>query len=181
MKASYELTPDDLVAFTLFHHSHSPAARRQRNGCLLGVVLVMLLLPALVLLTTEKPLLEAARNIWPLLLGPILFLGFVIPYIKWRTANLSQRLLREGRNAGFYGECSIALDADGIRETKETGDTIRKWTAVEKFIVTESYLFVYTSGIEAFVVPLRAFATSDESAAFQQYITSRSGVDAEIV
>lgn len=176
MKASYDLTADDLAAFSLFHQSHSPVVRRQRTGCLSVGVLILLLLPGLVLIGTEKPLLHAAKDIWPLFAGPVLFLIFVIPYIKWRTANLSQRLLREGRNAGFYGQCTLSLEDDGIRETKESGDTIRKWSAVEKVVVTADYLFVYTSGIEAFVVPLHAFSSSDEVNSFHQYIATQSGV-----
>ena len=179
MKASYELTPDDLAAFTVFYNSTSPVARRQRTGCLTAAVLLMLALPTLVLATTDKPIAETAKNIWPLLVGPVLFVIFIIPYLKWRTANLSQRLLREGTNAGFYGQCTLSLDDNGLTETKESGDTIRKWAAVERFVATQDHLFVYTSGIEAFVIPTRAFQTSDECLEFQGAISERSGVPVE--
>ena len=177
MKASYELTADDLMAFVQFHLAQSPNARRQRIGCSLIAFVVMLLLPGLILLTSEKPFLQTARDIWPLLLGPLLFLTFVFPYIKWRTGNLSKRMLSEGSNAGFYGECSLSLDADGIRESKTSGDTVRKWSAVEKIIVTQEYIFIYTSGIEAFVVPRRAFSSSTDFNAFVQHVADQSSVD----
>ena len=179
MKASYELTADDLVAFTLFHNSTSPVVRQQRTGCLIGAVLLLLALPTLLLTTSDKPIAETAKNIWPLLAGPALFVIFIFPYLKWRTASLSQRLLREGTNAGFYGQCTLSLDDNGLTETKESGDSIRKWAAVERFVATQDHLFVYTSGIEAFVIPTRAFQTSQECLEFQRGISERSGVSVE--
>jgi len=89
---------------------------------------------------------------------------------------MSQRLLREGTNAGFYGVCTLLLDENGLTESKESGDTIRKWSAVEKIAVTQKHLFVYTSGIEAFVVPTSAFANADECKEFQQFMSQQSGV-----
>lgn len=130
MNVSYELTVDDLVAFAQFHHAQSPTARRQRIGCLLIAFVVMLVLPGLVLLTSEKPFLQTARDIWPLLLGPLLFLALVLPVIRWRTGILSKRMLSEGSNAGFYGQCSLSLDADGIRKTRHLATpfaTGRRW------------------------------------------------------
>ena len=177
MKVSYELTADDLVAFAQFHHAHSPTACKQRTGCLLIAFVAMLFLPALILLTSEKPLLQTACDIWPLFLGPLLFLIFAIPYIKWRTANLSKRMLNEGHNAGFYGDCSISLDDEGICETKTSGDTIRKWSAVERIVISPDHLFVYTSGVEAFVVPRRAFAAESDFNTFVQHVAEQSHVE----
>lgn len=116
MKASYELTADDLAAFTLFHNATSPVVRRQRTGCLTVAVLIMAALPTLILATSEKPIIETAKDIWPLLAGPALFVIFIIPYLKWRTGNLSQRMAREGTNAGFYGLCTVSLDDNGLAE-----------------------------------------------------------------
>jgi hypothetical protein len=180
MKVSYELTADDLTAFTLFHNATSPFARRQRTGCLSVCILIMLALPTLILARSEKPIIETAKDIWPLLAGPVLFVIFIIPYLKWRTTNLTQRLLRERNNAGFYGRCTLSLDDNGITESKDSGDTTRKWSAVDRFIATHEHLFVYTAGIEAFVIPTCAFQTPDECLAFQQFISERSGVTIEV-
>jgi hypothetical protein len=73
----------------------------------------------------------------------------------------------------------LSLDDNGLAESKDSGDTIRKWSSVERFVTTRHYLFVYTSGIEAFVIPTRAFQTPDECVEFQQIIAERSGVTVE--
>jgi len=182
MSANYNLTADDLSAFIQFHNAQSLAVRKYRAGCLFGGFFATMLLPGLILLTTEKPVLETARAIRPLLMGAVIYLILMFvarPYVKWRTGHLSRRMLSEGKNSGFYGDCSITLDEDGIRETKSSGETMRKWPSVEKIVVASEYLFIYTSGIEAFVVPRRAFALDAEFNAFAEYAVNHSGVDAQ--
>ena len=181
MKASYNLSSNDLVAFVQFHSAQSPTVRRQRYGCLVIAFLVMLLFPTFILLTNDMPLLETAQNIWPLLLSPPLFLLVVIPYIKWRSRNLSKRMLEEGRNLGFYGDCTLSLETDGIHESKSSGETVRNWSSVEKIVVAPKHLFIYTSGIEAFVVPRRAFTSDVDFNSYIQQIADQSNVDLQNV
>ena len=181
MQISYELTPQDLVAFSRYHSFASPTARRQRSGCLIAIVALMLGLPAFILATSNKPLVQTARDIWPLLAGPVFFVIVMIPYIKWRTASMSSRLVNEGRNAGFYGACTLALGEAGIKEEKESGESTRRWPAVERIVVTPDYVFVYTAGIEAFVIPVRVFRDSDEASAFQQLLADNSGVTPQVL
>ena len=100
MKADFELTPDDLVAFTRNHNLRSPTIQKQRYGCLIGALALLLALPGLILLTTDDPVLETAKAIWPLLLGPVLFVLFIIPYSRWSLAAITKRMLAEGRNSG---------------------------------------------------------------------------------
>ncbi|MCA9188305.1 MAG: YcxB family protein [Pirellulaceae bacterium] len=179
MKATYELTRDDLVAFIEFHQRTSPAARRQKIGCLVVAFCALMVLPAGILLTTDKPVLETATDICPLLLGPILFGIFAIPYIRWRTRQMSNRLLSEGQNKEFYGKCELEAGDAALTETRPSGSTTRNWTSVERIVIMPSHLFVYTSGIEAYVVPRRAFSTESEFNAFVDVLTERSAVEVQ--
>ena len=177
MKASYKLTRDDLAAFIEYHERSSPATRRQKIGCLAVAFCALMVLPCGILLTTDKPALETAMDIWPLLVDPILFPILAIPYIRWRTRQMTNRLLSEGQNKEFYGECALEADDDALTETRPSGSTIRNWTSVERVVTTASHLFVYTSGIEAYVVPRRAFSTESEFNEFIDAIAKRSGVE----
>ena len=177
MKATYDLTRDDLAAFIEYHQGSSPAARRQKIGCLAVAFCAMMILPIGILLTTDKPVFETAMNIWPLLVGPLLFALLAVPYIRWQTRKMSTRLLSEGLNKEFYGECELDAGTDALTETRPSGSTIRKWTSVERVVATPSHLFIYTSGIEAYVVPRRAFATDSEFKAFVDTIAQRSGIE----
>jgi len=179
MKVSYELTRDDLAVFIEFHQRTSPAARKQKIGCLVIAFAVMMVFPVGILLTTDKPRLEIAMNIWPLLLGPILFAVIANPYIRFRTRQMSNRLLSEGQNNGFYGKCELHVGADGLTETRPSGSTTRNWSSVERIVTTPHHLFVYTSGIEAYVVPRRAFDSDAEFNELASVIAEQSGVAIE--
>lgn len=179
MKATYELTRDDLAAFIEYHQRLSPAARRQKTGCFAMAFCAMMILPVGMLLSSQKPVLETAADIWPLLLGPILFAILALPYVRWRTRQMSNRLLGEGQNRGFYGRCELEIGPDALTETRPSGSTIRNWTSVERIVTTPSHLFVYTSGIEAYVVPRRAFSTESEFNAFIDVIRERSGTEVQ--
>ena len=181
MRASYDLTVDDLAAFVMFHHAKSPAARRQTTGCLTAAVALMLAIPTILLIFNRSSFQQAIGEIWPLFLFPVAFLALTIPFVKWRTAQMSQQLLREGQNTGFYGPHSLRLDEDGLHETKDAGETYRKWSAVERLIVTSTHLFIYTSGVEAFVVPLHAFSVDDSAEGFCQFISAQSGIEPQQV
>ncbi len=175
MNIVYELTPQDYLAFTLFHERHSPALRRRRIANLGFAAIVMLGLPALVFITSKKPLLQTAADIWPLLTGFVLSAVCVGPYAKWRTTYIFKRLLNEGNSAGYYGRCEMTLDTDGIRESKASGECTRKWSAVDKVVFTNNHVFVYLSGVEAFVIPRRAL-DDDAFCDFVTYIAQHSGV-----
>jgi hypothetical protein len=52
--------------------------------------------------------------------------------------------------------------SDGLTETRPSGSTVRNWSSVERIAMTRDHLFVYTSGVEAYVVPRRAFSAESE-------------------
>ena len=180
MKADFDFTADDLVAFSTVHNKRSPTARRQRYGCLLVGLAMLLALPALILFTTDKPYVETAAAIWPLLLGPVLFVLSVTPYMKWKTKRIFEQMVAEGNNSGLFGECSLSIDPDGIREIKSSGETMRSWNGVEKLVVTDEHAFIYTSAIEAFVLPRRAFKNEERFQAFVDEIAKRANVASEL-
>ncbi len=66
-----------------------------------------------------------------------------------------------------------------MKATRPSGSTIRSWSSVARVVATPSHLFVYTSGIEAYVIPRRAFPTASEFNAFVDVIRERSGVEVQ--
>ena len=171
MKAFYDLTSDDLVAFWQSHEARSPESRRQRKS-LAWVMLAVVGLPAWILVSTPKPFLETARAIW-ILLVPVVLTPVLIPLLWWRRRRLLKRVLSEG----CYGPCSMELNDEGIRECKPSGESMAYWSAVKDVFVSDSYLYVYTSGIDGFVVPRRAFQSESEFNAFLKQVLAKTNVE----
>lgn len=67
---------------------------------------------------------------------------------------MSNRLLNEGVNKGFYGRCELIADSESLTETRPSEATVRNWSAVERIVVVPLHLFIDTSGI--FVVTGRS-------------------------
>jgi hypothetical protein len=176
MRASFELTPEDVLALWEFHQRSSQTIRRQQIGCLAGALAVLMFLPALILLTTKDFLSDTALAIWPLLIAPLLFLVTAMPYLRWRTRRMFVRLLSEGQNKEAYGHCELEVGVAGLTETRSSGSTSRNWSCVERIVSTPSHLFVYTSSIEAYIIPRRAFSTDSDFQAFIDIIAKHSGV-----
>lgn len=181
LKADFELAANDLVALTMAHNRRSPAMRRQRYGYLLSGLVILSALPALILLTSDEPPMETAAAIWPLLLGPVLFVLFFIPYLRWKSKRIIKRLIAEGQNAGRYGACSLAITPDGLREIQAGGETRRSWNTVERLLIADDHAFIFTSAVEAFVLPRRAFATHEGFQTFVNEIAKRADVTREAV
>ncbi len=184
MQADFEFTPDDHVAFVTIHNERSPTIRKQRRSLIGVVVFFMWALPALILLTTDKPILETAKAIRPLLVGAfgsVVFLLIFFPYLRWKVTRMTKRMLAEGQNTGLYGPCSLSIEANGLRETKPTGESSRNWSTVERVLVTDTHAFIYTSATEAFVLPRRAFQGTEAFQHFVDELSECGGVVQEIV
>ncbi|MBL7042706.1 MAG: YcxB family protein [Pirellulaceae bacterium] len=162
-----------------YHNMRSPTVRRFRIGCGVFGFLVLSILPLLVLVTTDGPLLETATAIWPLLLGPLLFPFILIPLYKSSVRRTAARMVTERESAGAFGSCSLSIGPDGIVETKANGQSIRKWDYVNRLCLTPHHIFVYTSSIEAFILPKRAFEDDRHSREFVDQIAKYAGVTPE--
>jgi hypothetical protein len=180
MKADFEFTADDLVAFVTFHSTRSPTVRRQRLICATLGFLFLSAIPALILITTDKPRVETAHAIWPLLLGPVLFTAFLTRFWKRSLGQTSRRMIAEGESTGYFGPCSLSIVPDGILETKPSGQTHRRWAVIKRIIVADHHVFVYTSAVEAFILPKRAFDGDHQCQEFVDQLAQLASVVPEI-
>lgn len=111
MEIEVELTNDDYVAFQMFHVKHSPTLRRQRMRSIRIILLILLVwcgLLAVLILLSETPW-ETLRAIRPLLLGPVLFVLFMVLLARRRGARMIASVLDEGVNKGLFGTRRITL------------------------------------------------------------------------
>jgi len=179
MQATYTVSRDDLAQLIDFQIRTSPTAKTQRFKVLLIGTVATLALPLLVLSQSEKPLLRAAVDIWPLLIAPVFFAAFFLPYLRWKMRRTATRFLDEGQNIGLYGECQLDVGVDSLTETRPSGVTVRNWDSIERVVSTPDHLFVFTSGLEAFVVPRRDIPSAPDFDALAADIAKRAGVAVE--
>lgn len=74
--------------------------------------------------------------------------------------------MRLRRARGVIGEHAFELNADGLRETTEAGETRVAWGSARRVFRTRAYLFALLHGRGAFLFPRRAFA---DTAAYDEF------------
>ena len=170
MEIVADITKEDVVAYNLYHAAHSPAIRRLQSRAVSLIFVVWALLLAALVLCSDEPL-DTAKAIWPLLLGPLLFLLLMKFWAPRHTKNAVRGMLDEGENKGIYGEHKIVLSPEGISESNTVQHTATSWNAVERVVVTDQHVFVYISAVSAVIAPRRAFVDTAHFMKFAETAT----------
>jgi hypothetical protein len=172
MVIEYRITPEDQVAFNLYHFRHSPSSRRLM---LVGRVGFALLAAGTVigLLT-----LLIGKLVWvadiPAALIAALIVYALYPWSVART--LQQRVrkaLSEGSDQSMMGTARLTLTPDALLTETNKGDSRLRWTAVERIVAADAYDYLYVSAINAIIIPRTAFPNETQRQTFlalvQQY------------
>jgi len=160
MQVQFNQTVDDIVAVNLFHMKHSLTMRRMKRIATLVIVCLFLWFGLL------------RRYDWAFFVVAVLF--FYIVFIRIVPKRYIRKLVREGRNTGLFGPCTVTISPEGISKKTEFSQSSFTWSSVERIDTTDDYALVYVNSLSALIVPRRAFGTPSEFAAFvsqaQQYI-----------
>ncbi|MBI1900970.1 MAG: YcxB family protein [Planctomycetia bacterium] len=110
---------------------------------------------------------------WPFAFISVIGMGIVAFFVMVVALDTARSFLRglfkPGRNLYALGPRRMTVSAKGIREEATGGVTEREWYVFEEIAETPEYLFVYTSGWEAFIIPKRAFLKEQD---LRQFATS---------
>lgn len=170
MTAEYEITKDDLSAFNLYHHFHSPTARRQYLRALFIPALVWLAICMGIWYLADRgrgtPV-RTFQDLLPLFSGVPLYL-FYFPWAYRRKIRKAiDGMVNEGRNRSLFCRHRVCISPEGITESAEFGQTSMAWLGVERVVQSGDYAFIYTNAVAAIIVPRRAFAVPAE---FEEFV-----------
>ena len=160
MQAQYQLTLDDIVAFSLHHARNSKRTRRRLRRIQAWGVLMALV----VALMWPK---------WGLGLRTLFFAAYALffslgypAYYRWLVKRNTRKVYTEGQNKGSIGNHIIAIDAEGVTEISDVGESHVAWSGIEKIEENENYLFLYVGSLQAHIIPKQAFLNEGEAAEF---------------
>ncbi len=181
MKFSYDFTRNDLVAYYRYHNNNSPTARKRNFRSTVFGFIACLLFAIIITMKDGRQFMIAARVYWVFYLTPILFLIIFIPFSKFQTRRYYNKYLKEGDSSVFFDKWSLSLEDDGIHVANPESQSILFWPSFKKFIMTPDYLFLYTSGITALVIPRRAFESEKDLEDFIQLFSEKTDVSVTTV
>ncbi|MCI0746764.1 MAG: YcxB family protein [Verrucomicrobia subdivision 3 bacterium] len=170
MTVEFDLTKDDLIAFNLYHNSHSTAVRRQ--------YLIGWFLPAAILLAvcigiwmladqSRNTPLRTFLDLLPLFCSVPLFLLYYPWAYRRKVRKIIDAMVSEGSNRGLFGRHAVSISEIDITDSGAFGQTTRVWFGVERVVGTEHYAYIYLSSLSAVIVPRRAFVSEAE---FEKFI-----------
>ncbi|WP_437186022.1 hypothetical protein SH668x_003149 [Planctomicrobium sp. SH668] len=179
MKLEYSLTAEDFLAFQNYYLSTD---KRYRQSTIRGAALcfiVLSILPIMALFGGEKPAIETAKEIWPMLLGPF----FAVPIYLFMTKRTVRRRLRAMAEseevAAVYSPKSVTTSAEGISGTDEIGTVVYNWTTLTHLAVREGRVLMVFNNGSGLVLPANAFQNDNERQAFVAEIQQFSGIAAD--
>ncbi|MCC6507458.1 MAG: YcxB family protein [Pirellulaceae bacterium] len=105
---------------------------------------------------------------------------FVIPLLVFVVTLIrGLRMTAPGRakiKNNFCGTCQLKIELDGLAEVRSSGELKRNWSAIDRIVTTPTHLFIYATGLIAFIVPRRAFFDEADFKRFVKAIEDRAPV-----
>lgn len=176
MTAEYEITKDDLTAFNLYHHRHSPTARRQYLRSWFVPAFIWLLIFSGIWYLADQgrgtPL-RTFLDLLPLFSGVPLYLLYFPWAYRRKLRKMVDGMVSEGKNRGLFNRHRVTISPEGVADSSEHGQTSTAWQGVEKVAAADEHVFIYTSALAAIIVPRRAFSDPLE---FDKFVRTAQGL-----
>lgn len=109
------------------------------------------------------------------LIGFPVFAGLMWIIERWiMRQSVEKFVAQEKPGKGLLGTHTLTLDAAGVLEKTDVGESRTLWSGIDRVEDDADYAFIYTSAAAAHVVPLRAFASAGDARSFVEFARSRS-------
>lgn len=175
MTVEYEITKDDVGAFNLYHHRHSPTARRQYLRAWFIPAFVGLLICSGIWYLADRERgtqWQTFLDLLPLFsFGPLYLLYFPWAYRR-KLRKIVAGMVSEGHNRGLFSHHRVTISPEGITNSGELAQTSTAWRAVERVVAADEHAYIYTSSLAAIIVPRRAFSGPSE---FEDFVSTARG------
>lgn len=159
MRLRYEITIEDLLAFTQHLHEKSPTLRRTRRAGIIAFAAVMfgMCLIAHELFGDPIVFLFGAGSAG-------LFAVFHPRLYRRNVKRLTTRLYAEGQNTGILGKHIAELRENGLSDTTDFSERTVFWKGIERIETIPGHTLVYLSAMSAQVIPENSVVEGSYSA-----------------
>jgi len=164
LSAHFTLTGDDYESYLHYFYQHTRQGRRHmRRLYAFGVALFLLFVgfeydhPKFGI---EHPAYFAAY----LMISGALLGGAYWYCIKRLWPVLAQGAVKRSPQKGMFTKTSIVVKEEGLAIQTPMGEGSLDWAHVNEVAENEDFIFLFTGGINAFIIPKRGFETGENAA-----------------
>ncbi len=165
MEIRYDVSLGDIIEFNLFHVEHSKTVKKQ-------VMLIRILVPVVYILLGV-----AFSLIWDNIFYAITFAVLSVVWFliyksiyRARVKKSVVKMLGEDKNRGMIGPKVLRLEGGKLSYESETSATEFKGKFVNRVLESETCYYLYTTSINAVVVPKSAFESKAQESEFVEKI-----------
>lgn len=180
MTVRYDIGIDDILAFQRDYFSTSRLFRRQVAWVrLLYVCLAMLMIIPIIGNIAAQASQGTNPGIDIIILIPLLMLSlafFAKRYMMFFNLKNAKKMYLQPGNDIYFGQKEITLSEDGITITDTGTETKISWQYILKVNDTPEHFLVYTSALNAVIIPKRCLTGEQPSELrelFGRYVTPK--------
>lgn len=162
MQVRYEQTLDDIAAFNLHHFRTS---KRSQRRLLLSQVTLIFSTCVVVMIWPGWSLTE--RVVFFVAFSFLSIVGYPMYYRRAIKRN-AKKIYAAAQSQGILGEHTLTLATEGFATSCSANESRISWSGVERIDSDEQYIYIYTSPLQAHVIPKRAFSSAAEAVTFLQ-------------
>ena len=160
MQIDYDLTVEDAAAFSVYNfRTSSRIKRRLRLSQAAGI------LATLVFAVLWPDWSSVERLIFTVLLLLLFVFGYP-QYYRWAIRRNASKAYSATKSKGVLGKHTVVIEPSGVTETGSVSESKVAWSGVEKIVDDNQYIYIFTSPLQAHVIPKRAFRNNEESQTF---------------
>ena len=174
LAVEYENTLSDSIAFSLFHHTQSRYGRRQVLTARLVLLLAILIVA--IITVRDASSLRHGQVLIAIFAGVALATWVLYPAVlRFRLTRALRHMYADGRHRPFDGPRRLTLSPEYLIYATPQLQTVVRWSAVERAVTSDTYLFIYLTSVSAVTVPRKAFESIE---AFDSFASrARSLID----
>jgi predicted DNA repair protein MutK len=168
MQIEFERTPQDIIDFHLYEMQHSAVSRRSLRAWRWASALIAAALGGGLYLFTPRYF--NWITIGAALVAALVVFALYPIFVRWAAVGELRKLLREGNNDAILGRQLVRIAPEGIFASNRSGESIIKWSAVQKVSEGPKHLFLYTSALSALLIPTNCFKSEQDRQEFARLV-----------
>ena len=172
--ARFTLTGEDYEAYLRYFYQHTRAGRRHTKRLYAFGVALFLLFVGFEYDHPKFGVSNPAYFAAYLMISAALLGGAYWYCIKRLWPVIAQGAVKRSPQKGMFTDTTVTVREDGLAIKTPMGEGRLDWGHVNEVTENEGYIFLFTGGINAFIIPKRGFGHLEDAAAAVSAIRKNS-------
>ncbi|MCL2376600.1 MAG: YcxB family protein [Defluviitaleaceae bacterium] len=169
---SFIIDETDYLEFAKFHHGNSRDSRKRMLFAKLVVPAVFIIWIAFQFATNRDPAAIAAIGI-VFAIFSIVWIFFLSKHLLLMSMKSSLKNMKKDGGEPFARNIRLEMDEESIYQYTEKSETKVKYSQIEKIVQGQHAIYVYTSALQAFIIPFRIFESETRRSAFLDFLRNK--------